>query len=229
MARKYQLHGAFPSKAGDSAYEVALKNGFVGTEQEWLDSLVGPPGQHGIGESAYEVALKNGFEGTEQEWLDSLVGPQGPQGPQGLEGGTGATFYFTMTLEEDVSSVSLQMPVNWGRIIQFNIHGDTKGNNLTADMLLQTQVGGSYNKHDTLTTGLKGMDFYGIRYMWTDYNTRFLTGKSIATNSPDLAVPTLGSLRPNPDNDKNNFTLMSLTEGAMFPKGMVFNVWGVYA
>jgi len=25
---------------GDSAYQVAVKNGFVGTEQEWLDSLV---------------------------------------------------------------------------------------------------------------------------------------------------------------------------------------------
>jgi len=27
---------------GKSAYEIALDNGFVGTEQEWLDSLVGP-------------------------------------------------------------------------------------------------------------------------------------------------------------------------------------------
>lgn len=44
MARKYQLHGAFPSKAGDSAYEVALKNGFEGTEQEWLTSLNGADG-----------------------------------------------------------------------------------------------------------------------------------------------------------------------------------------
>lgn len=44
MARKYQLHGAFPSKAGDSAYEVALKNGFEGTEQEWLASLEGHNG-----------------------------------------------------------------------------------------------------------------------------------------------------------------------------------------
>ena len=30
--------------AGDSAYEVALENGFEGTEQEWLDSLVGEGG-----------------------------------------------------------------------------------------------------------------------------------------------------------------------------------------
>ena len=47
MAKKYQLHGAFPSKAGDSAYQVAQKNGFEGTEQEWLASLVGPAGKDG--------------------------------------------------------------------------------------------------------------------------------------------------------------------------------------
>ena len=32
---------------GLSAYEIALKNGFVGTEQEWLDSLVGEKGEKG--------------------------------------------------------------------------------------------------------------------------------------------------------------------------------------
>lgn len=34
---------------GLSAYEVALANGFVGTEQDWLDSLVGPQGPAGTG------------------------------------------------------------------------------------------------------------------------------------------------------------------------------------
>ena len=32
---------------GKSAYEIAVKNGFEGTEQEWLDSLVGPQGPQG--------------------------------------------------------------------------------------------------------------------------------------------------------------------------------------
>ena len=36
---------------GLSAYEVALANGFVGTEQDWLDSLVGPQGPAGTGGS----------------------------------------------------------------------------------------------------------------------------------------------------------------------------------
>lgn len=47
MAKKLQLHGSFPSKAGLSAYEVAKSNGFEGTETEWLASLVGPPGPRG--------------------------------------------------------------------------------------------------------------------------------------------------------------------------------------
>lgn len=40
-----QLSGDISAPAnGLSAYEIAVKNGFVGTEQEWLQSLVGPKG-----------------------------------------------------------------------------------------------------------------------------------------------------------------------------------------
>ena len=49
-----------------SAYDVAVSNGFKGTEEEWLESLKG--------KSAYEIAVLNGFEGTEEEWLESLKG-----------------------------------------------------------------------------------------------------------------------------------------------------------
>lgn len=38
---------------GESAYEIAVDNGFEGTEEEWLASLVGPPGPSG-GTSDYE-------------------------------------------------------------------------------------------------------------------------------------------------------------------------------
>ena len=36
-----------PGSPGLSAYEVALENGFVGTEEEWLESLKGEPGSGG--------------------------------------------------------------------------------------------------------------------------------------------------------------------------------------
>jgi hypothetical protein len=73
---------------GLSAYEIAVNNGFVGTESEWITSLKGDAGTNGTngytpvkgvdyfdgddGLSAYEIAVLNGFVGTEQEWLDSL-------------------------------------------------------------------------------------------------------------------------------------------------------------
>ena len=58
---------------GKSAYEIAVDNGFEGTEQEWLESLKGESGEYaGQGKSAYEIAVDNGFEGTEAEWLASL-------------------------------------------------------------------------------------------------------------------------------------------------------------
>ncbi len=79
---------------GKSAYEVAVDNGFEGTEEEWLESLHGGPrGPQGY--SAYEVAVNEGYEGTETEWLASLkgetgaTGATGPQGPQGVQGATG--------------------------------------------------------------------------------------------------------------------------------------------
>jgi hypothetical protein len=109
---------------GDSAYEVAVANGFVGNEAAWLASLVGAEGADGAdgaagapgadgadgaagadGDSAYEVAVANGFVGNEAAWLASLVGadgadgaqgdvgpagPEGPAGPQGPAGADGA-------------------------------------------------------------------------------------------------------------------------------------------
>src|SRR5690606_37590804 len=60
---------------GLSVYQIALNNGFVGTEAEWLASLQGTNGIDGQdGLSAYQIAVNNGFSGTEAEWLASLQG-----------------------------------------------------------------------------------------------------------------------------------------------------------
>lgn len=65
---------------GDSAYEVAVRNGFEGTEQEWLDSLKGQDGWAGEVVDAYQVAVREGFEGTVTQWLESLKGKAGDDG-----------------------------------------------------------------------------------------------------------------------------------------------------
>jgi hypothetical protein len=46
---------------GDSAYQVAVANGFVGTVSQWLDSLIGEPGDDGR-----EIQLRN--DGTNVQW-----------------------------------------------------------------------------------------------------------------------------------------------------------------
>ncbi len=78
---------------GKSAYELAVENGFNGSEQDWLDSLEGAAGEDGTdgqdgldGKSAYEVAVENGFNGSEQDWLDSLEGAAGENGIDGADG-----------------------------------------------------------------------------------------------------------------------------------------------
>lgn len=63
---------------GASAYDIAVRNGFVGTELEWLESLK-------IGSSAYQVAVNNGFIGTEADWLASLNGTNGLSGANGKD------------------------------------------------------------------------------------------------------------------------------------------------
>lgn len=64
-----------PGPSGESAYQLAVDNGFVGTVGAWLTSLHGANGEDGApGESAYQLAVDNGFVGTAGQWLASLVG-----------------------------------------------------------------------------------------------------------------------------------------------------------
>ena len=79
---------------GYSAYEIAVQNGFVGTEEEWLESLKGETGEPGTpfgdltpeqkeelrgetGKSAYQVAVDNGYQGTEEDWVNDFLTSDG--------------------------------------------------------------------------------------------------------------------------------------------------------
>ena len=68
---------------GTDAYSLALLEGFIGTRVEWLESLRGPKG-----DNAYQVAVSAGFPGTKEQWLDSL---------EGLDGEDGFSPYLTKT------------------------------------------------------------------------------------------------------------------------------------
>ena len=61
---------------GKSAYQVAVENGFVGTEEEWVKSLKGNQGEKG-------EAFK--YEDFTEEQLQNLTGPKGEDGKFDME------------------------------------------------------------------------------------------------------------------------------------------------
>ena len=105
--------------SGLSAYEVAVNNGFPGTEQDWLASLVGADGAEGPqGSAGTNVVLKgtvatvidldsivgpvtgdlyivladsNGYVYNGSTWdnVGPIQGPQGEPGPRGADGSNG--------------------------------------------------------------------------------------------------------------------------------------------
>jgi hypothetical protein len=72
---------------GLSAYEVAVSEGFEGTEAEWLDSLEGPQGIQGI-QGVQGVKGDTGAQGV--QGVPGATGATGSQGPKGDTGATGA-------------------------------------------------------------------------------------------------------------------------------------------
>lgn len=76
---------------GESAYAVAVANGFVGTEAAWLASLVGPTGPTGpTGNTGPQGA--QGIQGPMGN-----TGPKGDTGDQGITGPAGLSAYQVAT------------------------------------------------------------------------------------------------------------------------------------
>ena len=96
------LHNGANGEKGSSAYQIAVEQGYQGSESDWLSSLKGDkgekgntgakgnPGQDGAeGKSAYAIAVEHGYENSEDEWLLSLKGEKGDTGERGEKGEKG--------------------------------------------------------------------------------------------------------------------------------------------
>ena len=96
------LHNGANGTDGKSAYQIAVEQGYQGSESDWLSSLKGDkgdkgntgakgnPGQDGAnGKSAYAIAVEHGYEDSEEKWLLSLKGEKGDTGKRGEKGDTG--------------------------------------------------------------------------------------------------------------------------------------------
>ncbi|WP_306541727.1 hypothetical protein [Acidaminococcus intestini] len=78
---------------GKDAYSVAVKNGFSGSEEEWLKSLKGeqgPKGDEGQQGPMGPQGPKGDKGDTGERGPQGVAGPQGPQGPEGERGRDGA-------------------------------------------------------------------------------------------------------------------------------------------
>ena len=78
---------------GRDAYSVAVKNGFSGSEEEWLKSLKGeqgPKGDEGPQGPMGPQGPKGDKGDTGKRGPQGVAGPQGPQGPEGERGRDGA-------------------------------------------------------------------------------------------------------------------------------------------
>ncbi|MBT9670674.1 hypothetical protein GPK34_01300 [Secundilactobacillus kimchicus] len=66
---------------GKSDFDLAVDNGYTGTVNDWLQTLVGPKGDKG--DSAYQVWLDAGNKGDEKAFIVSLKGGKGDKGDPG--------------------------------------------------------------------------------------------------------------------------------------------------
>ena len=98
-----QIKGGGSGTAGKSAYEIAVDNGFVGTETEWLESLKGAEGTNGATFTPYvsssgELSWTN--DGNKKNPATvNIKGSKGDRGDSGVT--TPINGFFTMYVDED--------------------------------------------------------------------------------------------------------------------------------
>ena len=97
------LIGGGSGTAGKSAYEIAVDNGFVGTETEWLESLKGAEGTNGATFTPYvsssgELSWTNDAD-KENPATVNIKGVKGDRGDSGVT--TPINGFFTMYVDGD--------------------------------------------------------------------------------------------------------------------------------
>ena len=180
---------------GKSAYEIAVANGFVGNQAQWMWSMRGDEGKRGRdGKSAYEIADGDLYFGSEEAWVASLKGAKGDKGEPGRDGRDGVGIAQkltlsgnTLTLSDGGGSVTLpsQAATNApaGQPNEYEIHGTGMPNGKVA-----APVGTTYVDTAVTSGALKwikrtGTDNLGWEVLTGDTGWRTLTISSKLGNS----------------------------------------------
>lgn len=146
---------------GLSAYEIAVDNGFAGSETEWLASLVGPAGAPGVD----GTIGPQGIQGEQGE--TGSEGPQGIQGEQGVQGPAGASFTLkgAVVVETDLPATGAEVAgdaywVGTGSAIQLYIYtnsGWVPSPDLVGPQGPQGEKGEKGEKGDAGVQGIQGI------------------------------------------------------------------------
>ena len=115
-----------------SAYGIAVKHGYAGTEEEWLASLEGPAGPQGPqGKPGPQGAPGSvTFDELTEEQLAMLKGPEGPQGVPGIDGQDGIGIQFveqTTTSTEDGGTNVVTVTKTDGTTSTFYVRNGSRG------------------------------------------------------------------------------------------------------
>lgn len=112
-----------PLARGASAYEIAVANGYVGTEEQWLESLKGEKGDKGdpftwndlTAEQKKELIGPKGDKGdTGAQGPRGETGPQGPPGADGYTPVKGIDYFTKSDKTELVNAVLSALPAAEG-------------------------------------------------------------------------------------------------------------------
>ena len=207
---------------GISAYGVAVKNGYVGTEEEWLLTLVWQPGTNGTngtngvnwldwadGLSAYEIAVDEWFVGDVTAWLESLQGADGADGADGLDGTNGNNGETGPQWEKGLNRlwprdggttyvIDDAISYDWSSYICILWHTNETPPNGTYWEVLASKGNDGADGNDW-ADGVDGVDWIGV--------DSFFTTTSVTTS----ATPT-----PTGETKFNEYYLTALAESATF-------------
>ena len=199
---------------GKSAYQVALDNGFEGTEEEWLQSLKGVDGQNGkdgadgedgISPRVTATPTNNGWQitcsdaegvsfATIYNGKDGEKGDTGAQGEKGADGKDGqdgktpvlGVDYFT---EEDKTQIAQSV----------------------IDSLGATPVFGYVDENNNvIVRGLLSDGTYNIKYELEDGTTVEIGELTLSSDEPDTSVYT------------NQIPLSTEADGTLYNNGQGF-------
>ena len=92
---------------GKSAYDIAVENGFVGTEAEWLESLKGKDGDSLNILDIYNAAVSNGYKGELLDFVKEYFSDVSIEGKSAYD--LAVEEGYEGTLEEWLASLKGQM------------------------------------------------------------------------------------------------------------------------